>query len=221
MPVGSGRLIVSSAIDGWRSRAGAALGFSAFWRSVAAAAADATPPVVDVQVTGRLVRPGQAMDVRVEVFTDTEPTAAVRDTGGVMSPVRLWRPVSGAAGSTRRWEGAIRAPEMPGRYRIEVATAADATGIAEFLVVDSDPVGGNSLQPLTPQNNLASAAASAHRGAVIAAAELATLPARIAAVVEPMQIPVTRHPMRWAWWLVPFAVCASSEWWLRRRRGER
>jgi hypothetical protein len=130
VPVGSGRLIVSSAIDGWRSRAGAALGFSAFWRSVAAAAADATPPVVDVQVPDQLVRPGQAMEIRVEVFTDTEPTAAVRDTGGVMSPVRLWRPVSGAAGSTRRWECAIRAPEMPGRYRIEVATAAYATGIA-------------------------------------------------------------------------------------------
>ena len=30
-----------------------------------------------------------------------------------------------------------------------------------------------------------------------------------------------RHPMRSAWWILPFAMCLSAEWWLRRRRGVR
>jgi MoxR-like ATPase len=33
--------------------------------------------------------------------------------------------------------------------------------------------------------------------------------------------PQRRHPMRSAWWLVPFAACLSGEWWLRRRHGQR
>jgi hypothetical protein len=33
--------------------------------------------------------------------------------------------------------------------------------------------------------------------------------------------PVTRRPMRSAWWMIPFAACLSAEWYLRRRRGAR
>jgi hypothetical protein len=29
----------------------------------------------------------------------------------------------------------------------------------------------------------------------------------------------TWHPMRSAWWIIPFALALSGEWWLRRRRG--
>ena len=40
------------------------------------------------------------------------------------------------------------------------------------------------------------------------------------AVVAP-HVALVRHPMRSTWWLLPFVVCLSSEWWLRRRRGLR
>jgi hypothetical protein len=30
---------------------------------------------------------------------------------------------------------------------------------------------------------------------------------------------LVHHPMRSTWWIVPFVVCLSAEWWLRRRRG--
>ena len=30
-----------------------------------------------------------------------------------------------------------------------------------------------------------------------------------------------RHPMRSTWWILPFALCLSAEWWLRRRQGLR
>jgi hypothetical protein len=33
------------------------------------------------------------------------------------------------------------------------------------------------------------------------------------------QRPERWHPMRSMWWLLPFALALSSEWWLRRRRG--
>jgi hypothetical protein len=32
---------------------------------------------------------------------------------------------------------------------------------------------------------------------------------------------VSVHPMRAAWWMLPFAACLTAEWWLRRREGLR
>ncbi len=219
-PVGGGRLVVSSAIDGWRSRAGQSLGFSAFWRSVAAATANATPPLVAVDLPRRLLMPGQPADVDVQVFSDGVPAARLRDTGGIASPVRLW-PSDAPSGDATGWTGGIRAPDVPGRYRLEVTTDTGVSGGAEFMVVDPDAFGAAPLRLASVPNGLSAAAAVAHRGAVVPQARLDTLPARIAEVVTPAVSRQSWYPMRSIWWLVPFTLCASGEWWLRRRRGER
>ena len=220
-PVGSGRLVVSTTVDGWRSRTGESLGYSAFWRAVTASIADATPPPVRVDIGRRLLQPGEEIGIEVELFADGDPEARLRDTSGLSSQVRLWPSGEAASGGTRRWTGGVRAPDMPGRYRFEVTTGSGASGVAEFLVTDPEAFDHAPLRDASGHNGLSGAAARAHRGAVVAAADIDTLPGRIAAAADPVMSQQPWHPMRSVWWLVPFTLCASGEWWLRRRRGQR
>lgn len=214
VPIGGGRLAVSSAVDGWRSRAGSASGFSAFWRWAAAGLAQATPSLIDVTMPRRLLTPGQWAKVSVEIFSAGDPVARV--TGGSMdAPVRLW-PVHERATSTgREWSGEFRAPDLPGRYRLNVTSGAAASGV-EFLVVNDAPIRA------TPEHEgLAALAASTHRGRIVAADQLRQLPTQISEIVTTGPDREAWHPMRSVWWLVPFTLCAAGEWWLRRHRGER
>lgn len=220
MPIGSGRLVVSSATDGWRSRSGPASGFSAFWRAAAAAAAQATPPVIDVRMRDRLLTPGQWADVSVGVFSGGEPAARVVGTSARDFGVRLWPADAFVSGSRREWSGAFRAPETPGRYRIEVSSGARANGSAEFLVVAHDGVDA-PVRPALERDGLAVMAAAAHRGRVVPAGQLASLPSQLSAMAATSSRRERWHPMRSVWWLAPFTLCAAGEWWLRRHRGER
>jgi len=220
MPVGSGRLLVSSAMDGWRSRAGAASGFSAFWRAAAASAADATPPAVDITLTGRLLTPGQWSDVTVALFAVGEPVA--RMIGGADGPraVRLWPVDVPASGTRREWSGAFRAPDTPGRYQLEVANTSGVTTTTGFVVTD-DGGGRAPMRPASRRNGLAELAATSHRGQVVTADQLTSLSSQLSAVVATNPRRESWRPMRSVWWLVPFTLCAAGEWWLRRHRGER
>ena len=62
-------------------------------------------------------------------------------------------------------------------------------------------------------------AASRH-GRVVAEHDLSQLAEAVAQSVEPTDERVLLHPMRWAWWWVPFGLCLGVEWWLRRRAGQ-
>ena len=214
VPIGGGRLAISSAVDGWRSRAGSASGFSAFWRWAAAALAQATPSLIDVTMPRRLLTPGQWGQVSVAMFSAGEPLARV--TGGSMDAlVRLW-PVNDRAASTgREWTGEFRAPDLPGRYRLTV-TSGPAASVVEFLVVNDAPI-----RAAPEHEGLAVLAASTHRGRIVAADQLRQLPAQISEIVTTGSGREPWHPMRSVWWLMPFTLCAAGEWWLRRHRGER
>ena len=214
IPVGGGRLLVSSAIDGWRSRADAASGYSAFWRLTAATAASATPPLVHVRLDERLVTPGAPVVVDVQDLAATGAgtraigarIAEVVDVTGVSSLVRLW-----PGESAQQWRGTFRAPDVPGRYRLRIA---GASGTVEFQVDDAARV-----RSASEGNGLAALAASTHGGATIAAENLSALPAQLTQALPPTMAPQRGYPMRSVWWLVPFTLAASGEWWLRRRRG--
>jgi hypothetical protein len=168
-----------------------------------------------------LLMPGQSAEVDVRLFTGRDPDARLRDTSGVSSRVRLWPSHVTSSDGARVWAGAFRAPDVPGRYRLEVTTGTDGPGVAEFLVVDPDASRESPLRLASAQNGLSGAAAVAHRGAVVPVALLETLPARIAEAIVPSAGRQLWYPMRSVWWLVPFTLCASGEWWLRRRRGQR
>ena len=221
MPVGSGRVVVSSAMDGWRARSGAAIGFSAFWRSTAAAVATVTPPLVSVTLSRRVLVPGQSTSVGVLSFSGAVPAARLRAASGAVSPVRLWPSSPAAAHGVSNWEGEFRAPDAPGRYRLDVTTGNGAAGAAELLVVGIDGDVDAWAPPANEGDGLAAMAAAAHRGGVVPEAQLAGLPAQLTAALNPAPRQQPWHPMRSVWWLVPFTACAAGEWWLRRRRGQR
>jgi len=63
--------------------------------------------------------------------------------------------------------------------------------------------------------------ASSHRGIDVAPERLADLEGLIRRTVASPRFSIARHPMRSAWWMLPFAACLSAEWWMRRRRGLR
>jgi hypothetical protein len=63
--------------------------------------------------------------------------------------------------------------------------------------------------------------ASSHRGIDVTPDRIAELERFIRDAVSAPRTPRTRHPMRSAWWIVPFTLCLGGEWWLRRRRGLR
>ena len=218
MPIGGGRLGVSSAIDGWRSRAGSDSGFAVFWRATAAAMAQSTPPLVDVAMRERLLTPGEWAKVSISTFGSSELSARVTGNS-TESPVRLWA-VNAPSGTSGEWSGAFRAPDRPGRYRLGVTGGAGVSGAVEFLVAAQD--GADSpVSTALERDGLGALAASAHRGRVVTADQLRQLPTQISEVVASSPAREAWHPMRSVWWLVPFTLCAAGEWWLRRHRGER
>jgi hypothetical protein len=218
MPVGGGRLAVSSAIDGWRSRAGTTSGFSAFWRTTAGALAQATPLVMDVTLRQRLLMPGQWAQLSVASYSTGDPIAKVSGPSGDAS-LRLWAEDT-PDGTGREWSGAFRAPDQPGRYRVNVTDNAGGSAVADFIVVAPDGA-DTPIAPVQERNGLSALAATAHQGRVVPADQLNALPAQISAALPSATARETWHPMRSVWWLMPFTLCAAGEWWLRRHRGER
>jgi hypothetical protein len=51
------------------------------------------------------------------------------------------------------------------------------------------------------------------------AADAGSLASKLVSAIHPADRRMTWHPMRSAWWIVPFVLALSGEWWLRRRRG--
>ncbi|NQW05548.1 MAG: hypothetical protein HQ485_16205 [Acidobacteria bacterium] len=212
IPVGAGRLIVSSATDGWRSRgAGEASrpGFSEFWRAVAAGAAQGTPAGVTLDLRETLLTPGDMARVRISGVA-SGIDVQVRHASGAVAAVHVW-----PTGREGIWEGEFRAPAELGRYTVSRAGGQNAT--REFLVVAPD----ERVRPDLAGDGLASLVASSHRGTSLPATSLSTLAARVSAAVPMVQATTSWRPLRAVWWVVPFTACAAGEWWLRRRRGQR
>ena len=82
--------------------------------------------------------------------------------------------------------------------------------------------GTEALRPATPDERaMLQAWTASHRGAVIGESELASLPSALAKALSAPVETRTIHPMRSAWWLIPFAGLLGIEWWHRRKNGGR
>jgi hypothetical protein len=128
-------------------------------------------------------------------------------SGETIAPVRLWP--SGAPGEL---EGEVKAPETVGVYRV-VVTGDGARGDAPIIVVP------DARHPTPDDRDLVSAWVAARGGRAVSASQIDELPAALIAAIHPIARAETWHPMRSAWWIVPFALLLSAEWWMRRRRG--
>jgi hypothetical protein len=213
---GAGAIVVSGALDAWRYRDRGDGAFSRFWAATLLAQAATVPRRLEVAARPSVVRPGDAVRVRVRL-ADRELTAGERvglgparahaadATIGGDTAVRLW-----PSGEPGLYEGDWR-PARGGRYVVS-ASVGDARG--ETLVY-SDPAAAG------PPSNAASLriAAQASGGGVFTddRALVGAMAERLPLMTVTRSVPATRSP----WWAAAFAICLTAEWAIRRRRGLR
>jgi hypothetical protein len=217
--VGAGRLIVSGARDAWRFRDAGASTFDRFWRTLIADAAASAPPPLVLEAVPALAKPGETIEVSATIrdaalSADTAPAvgpvhssiAATLEPG---TRVRMW-----PEGDVGRFSGMVRAPRRPGTYRFTVAAGGRTADMP--LVVAAD---AHTDAPVS--RAVSNAWAASRGGRLFQARDVVKLPAALEAAMQPRSERTTWHPFRSAWWIVPFVLALSAEWWLRRRKGLR
>jgi hypothetical protein len=214
--VGAGQLIVSGALDAWRFRDRSVSTFDRFWQTLIGDAANSAPPLVAVTLSSGVVTPGEPIGVSVTLRDDALSTVRpVRSTvsatiegGQSISPLRHpdASEASGGPALSHLWpddavgtfRGELRAPS-----RVETPIVV-ATSVARPTPEFPDRLG---------------AWVASRGGRVFPASQDKELAASLVSVIRPAASAVTWYPMRNAWWIVPFALALSAEWWMRRRRG--
>lgn len=217
-PVGAGRLIVSGARDAWRFRDPGSSTFDRFWRTVIADAAASAPPPLELETWPALAKPGETVELRAtirdaalaaDVAAPTSVRASITATLGRDTHVRMW-----PLGDVGHFSGSVRAPATPGLYMVRVAAGGRAAELP--LIVGAD---ARTEPPVLA--SISSAWATVRGGKLFQARDIGKLPAALDAAMEPRSERTTWHPFRSAWWIVPFLLALSAEWWLRRRQGLR
>ncbi|MCX5764760.1 MAG: hypothetical protein NTU67_09090 [Gemmatimonadetes bacterium] len=217
VPVGGGRLFVSGATDTWKARAVTGTRFAQFWQGLVGQAASSALPALGVTLTPSAVRPGDAVRVRIEDravilgggSAARSPISAqlVTEQGGAATALAL-RP------SPRRGvlEGDFRAPANTGNYIVRV-TGSGTTDSAALGVAPANraPAGDDAA--------LLRRLAASTGGETLSEREIASLPGRLARVMQRKARRAETHPMRSPWWMVPLALLLGFEWWSRRRSG--
>jgi hypothetical protein len=219
IPVGAGRLIVSGARDAWRFRDPGSSTFDRFWRTVIADAAASAPPPLVVETAAALAKPGEMVDVHATVrdaalaADAASAPGSVRATiAAVLAPdtrVRMW-----PLGDVGQFSGAVRAPRQPGIYRLSVA-ASGRTAEVPFVV------SADARTDAPVSSALSTAWATSRGGRLFHARDVDRLPSALDAAIQSRLERTTWRPFRSAWWIVPFVLALSGEWWLRRRQGLR
>lgn len=219
--IGAGRLVVSGALDAWRYRDSTWSNFDRVWQDVVADAAARAPEPVTVSVPPAL-HPNDPATVRVSlrdvglragdvssglVATRGSVSAAIVSAAGSRTPLRLW-----PAGSIGDFEAALHAPAESGAYHIEATSGADRASAA-FVVSRS------AVLPAGAGRAALTAWTEGTGGTVITATQLGGLADAIRGAIRFAPRAEPWHPMRSPWWILPFALLLSAEWYLRRRRG--
>jgi hypothetical protein len=183
--VGSGRLMVSTAMDAWQFRDAADGAFDRFWRGVVAEAADATPQPIDLVPDRWVLAPGESTRARI--------------ARGVDHPVEWVR---------------LRPDTLSGPSAVDVSRDG-ARVTATLLMVPG------SMPPAADDRPLVETWTAATGGLLVPESRLHELVPALERALAPPPERVRWHPMRSAWWIVPFALVLGAEWWMRRRLGLR
>ena len=208
MPRGSGRLLVSGAMDAWRFRAADNGAFDRFWQGTLAGLALAAPAPIEVRVAPPVLRPFEKGEVTVRVRS--RDGAAIGASIDGDQPIRL-RPEPEAG----VFRGTFTARGTPGRSTIDVHLADSARQSASRTMLVQSDARRIAAEPLL------SMLSSSHRGIDVTPDRVAELERFVRGAVISPDAAVVRRPLRSSWWLLPFAACLSAEWWIRRRRGLR
>jgi hypothetical protein len=212
--LGSGSLIVSGMLDAWRHRAGDGAVFGAFWRSVIGEAALAAVPPLVVRATRSRAEPGSRIEIEASA-RDARPggpiaVEAVLEDSGLAKPLRLWP--SAAPGV---FTAELTAPNAPGTVRL--IARAQISGRA--LEARADVLISPGQLAADDGSRAAAMLASTHGGVHIRSGNANELWRALNEAFPSHQAPVQIHPMRYAWWLLPFTLLLGSEWAWRRRHG--
>ena len=208
-PRGRGRLLLSGAMDAWRFRAADSAAFDRFWQSTIAGLALAVVPPIAIGVDPPLFRPGEAGAVTVRLRPGDVTAVSASIDGD--QPVRLLPDAEAGL-----YRGRFVAKQTPGLSTIEVRALAaqPLSGSRQFLV-------STGAHRLAPNGAPLAMLASSHRGIDVSPDRIPELERFVRRAVVAPRTRQIRHPMRSAWWMLPFTLCLSAEWWLRRRQGLR
>jgi hypothetical protein len=219
-PVGAGSLVISGALDAWQYRDPGVSGFEQFWPMLIAETAAAAPAPLDAEIEKPLLEPGASTEVTVTLrdaaLSDLTPerpinasvTAWIEAADG-QTNLRLW-----PDGSAGRLRGTVRAPRTPGTYRF-VVTSEGNRAETPFVVAPS------VYRAAHDRPERIADWTAARGGSTLRASQLDQLSQQIERVVRTPSRRETWHPMRSVWWIIPFVLALSTEWWARRRRGLR
>jgi hypothetical protein len=218
IPHGSGQVIISGLLDGWRFRAENNEAFERFWTGLIADAALQSPPPLAMQIDPSVAAPGQPIRIRATVretewSRGSQGIAVPRVTGSIISAggraelVRLW-----PAAAPGVYEGSIAAP-AEGRFSLRVESPAGAAETPLLIRTEARTVATDHSPSLT-------ALARSSGGDNFDAGRLDAVLERLAQMDAPMTENRV-HPMRSGWWILPFAGLLTAEWTLRRRKGQR
>jgi hypothetical protein len=198
-------------MDAWRFRAVDDRAFDRFWQAAVAGLALATPPPLDVVVSPSALRPGEPADVVVRVRGRDTPASVSASVDGD-HPVRLWPDAEAGV-----YQGRVFAGTTPGHAVINAVASDGVRQTASQTVpvrADLHHEWDTAIPPL-------SMFSASHGGIDVTPDRAAAVVRFIRDNVRAPRAPLRQHPMRSAWWLVPFAACLSGEWGLRRRQGQR
>jgi hypothetical protein len=212
LPAGAGRVVISGAMDAWRYRDLDAGGFDRFWRSLLAEGA-ALGEGLQLRFEDSLAKSGgrakfTLVNRRMAPASAIEASAIARCGSAPATAIRLW-----PAGAHGEFTG-------------ELPLAGTGSCSIEALVNDRQAVGAIAVAD-TPAFGVEQTLAKLERrvavsgGVISRAGDEATLARALTGAPMSPPVTTTEHPMRSAWWLLPFAGCLSVEWWLRRHAGLR
>jgi hypothetical protein len=219
LPRGRGRILFSGALDAWRFRSAGTdeAAFARFWTGVIANLASSAPPSVSVAVKPAVAAPGERLKVHVTI--DALAFQAPSSGEGPLVGASLV-PHDGTAHFVRLWpsaedgvfEGETRAPS-PGRY--------DARATVGDRMADTPLIIENGIRhPPGHDDDALRMMAAATGGVMVDASATGELERHVRGLGRLEELR-TRHPMRSAWWILPFTAALCGEWALRRRRGAR
>ncbi|MEO6878794.1 MAG: hypothetical protein ABI205_09960, partial [Gemmatimonadaceae bacterium] len=215
--VGAGDLVVSGALDAWHYRDPSVSGFDRFWQTLIANEASAAPPALALHVAAPVVFPGEWTHIAITV---RDAALSPPRAGPVRSSASATLVLDSARSNIRLWpgngigefRGSFRAPRTPGTYRI-TASGDGVSGEAPLVVAST------VFRASPNRRALLQAWVASRGGAVLSTSQLAALPNDLARTLQPVTRSEIWHPMRSVWWLLPFALTLSAEWFIRRRRG--
>ncbi len=213
VPVGLGQLVISGAFDAWRYRDTAQSTFDATWRDLVDDAASQRQAALDVRLSTSLVIP-RARTTLVVTPRDTMTAIPIGVTlRAIDAPTERPTPLTvGAPREGGQFVTSFRAPAVSGRYEALVVQGPDSVRVP--LVVMPSVAHDADNEP-----DLLSAWATSGGGRVVPRDSVASVTTVLDAVLRPVPQVSAWHPMRSAWWIVPFALALAAEWWIRRRRG--